>query len=120
MLPKQSYSSVKIISLNRDDVLARLRQIATRLQAEHPEVADVRLFGSLARGDQTGTSDVDILIVLHYASEADPHRRILNYLPYFDLSRGTDFLIYTRAELDRLIAGNRFLQQVCDESISLT
>jgi predicted nucleotidyltransferase len=120
MLPKQSCSSVRIISLNRDELLTRLRQIATRLQAEHPEVADVRLFGSLARGDQTGTSDVDILIVLRHTSEADPHRRILNFMPYFDLLRGTDFLVYTRAELERLSAGNRFLQRVWDESISLT
>ena len=62
MLPTLSSSSVKIISLNRDQLLTRLRQIASRLQKEHPEVAEVRLFGSLARGDQTGTSDVDILI----------------------------------------------------------
>ena len=119
MLPTLSSSSVKIISLNRDQLLTRLRQIASRLQKEHPEVAEVRLFGSLARGDQTGTSDVDILIVLQHTLERDPHRRILTYLPYFDLRQGADCLVYTRAELERLSADNRFLQRIWEESLPL-
>ena len=63
MLRERSSGSVKIISLDRDELLARLATIATRIRARHPEVREVRLFGSLARGDQTGTSDADLLIV---------------------------------------------------------
>ncbi len=118
-LPPSS-SSVKIISLDRDQLLAHLRQIATRLHAEHPEVMEIRLFGSLARDDQTGTSDVDILIVLHHSADPDVHRRIRMYLPYFDLTRGTDLLVYTRAELTRRLSeGDRFLHQVWQESMPL-
>jgi predicted nucleotidyltransferase len=64
-------------------------------------VDQVRLFGSLARGDATGLSDVDILILLRRALESDPHRRILTFLPYFDLPRNTDLLVYTLAELEQ-------------------
>jgi hypothetical protein len=39
---------VKIISLNRDKLLSELRRIAGIIRADHPEVAEVRLFGSLA------------------------------------------------------------------------
>ena len=84
----RSSRTVKIISLNRTRLLAELRQIAGRISAEHPEVAEVRLFGSLARGDYTGTSDVDVLILLQHTAETDPLRRILTFLPYFDLRRG--------------------------------
>ena len=116
----RSPSSVKVISLNRDRLLTELRRIAGSIRADHPEVAEVRLFGSLARGDHTGTSDVDVLILLHHTGETDPLRRILTFLPYFNLARGTDLLVYTLAELEqRLLADNRFMQRVWSESIPL-
>ena len=120
MPPATSSDSVKIISLNREHVLARLREIAAKIRQEQIAVEEFRVFGSLARGDATGVSDADILIVLRETSDTDPHRRILRFLSYFDLDRGTDLLVYTRAELEReLSSGNRFLQQVWRESIPL-
>lgn len=116
MRPRTSFDSVRIISLDRDSLLERLRAIAQRIRAEHPEAAEVRLFGSLARGDQTGTSDIDILIVLDDDVEADPVRRALVFMPYFDLERGTDILVYTRTELKEHRPG---LQRIRQESILL-
>lgn len=117
---KQSSNSVKIISLNRDELLSRLRDLARRLKVEHPEVSEVRLFGSLARGDQTGTSDVDLLILLDQTSESDPHRRLMTYLPYFELERGVDLLVWTRAELEkRLAQGDQFIKMVWESSLQL-
>jgi predicted nucleotidyltransferase len=116
----RSSSSVKFISLNQDSLRARLQQIVARMKAERPEVEEVRLFGSLARGDATGTSDVDILIVLSHAPDADPHRRIITFLPYFDLDRGADLLVLTHAELNRRLSdGDPFLRHVWDESVDL-
>lgn len=115
-----SFDSVRIISLNRDELFVRLRDIAARIWQEHHEVEEIRAFGSLARGDARGTSDVDILIVLRASSESDPHRRIQTFLPYFDLDRGTDLLVYTRAKLERqLTTDNALLQRIWRESISL-
>ena len=47
-------------------------------------------------------------------------RRILSFLPYFDLDRGTDLLVYTRAELEQQLAGqNPFLHRIWRESLPL-
>ena len=120
MLPRLSSDSVRIISLDRDSLMERLCEISRRLRAEHPEVADVRVFGSLARGDYTGTSDVDILIVLDRQTESDPVRRILIFLPYFDLGRGADLLIYTQEEIRRRLSQeDHFLCRIWHDSISL-
>ena len=120
MLPLTSTDSVRIISLNRNDLLARLREIAAHLKEKHPEVAEVRLFGSLARGDHTGISDADVLILLDHATESDPVRRVLTYLPEFELDRGVDPLVYTREELERLLSeGNLFLKKALKENILL-
>jgi predicted nucleotidyltransferase len=83
-------------------------------------VTEIRLFGSLARGDYTGTSDVDVLILLDHTRETVPLQRILTFLPYFDLRRGSDLLVFTRAELEeRLSANDRSFQRVWSESIPL-
>ena len=120
MPPVPSFDSVKIISLNRAEMLVQLRAIAAHIRREHHEIEDIRVFGSLARGDATGTSDVDVLILLQHSSESDPMRRILTFLPYFDLDRGADLLVYTRAELEQqLAAQNHFLQKTWRESIAL-
>ena len=95
-----SSSTVRIISLDREALLAQLRAIAAQIRREC-DVEDVRIFGSLARGNATGTSDVDVLIIVRHSTEADMVRRILSFLPYFDLDRGTDLLVYTRAELEQ-------------------
>jgi len=115
-----SFNSVKIISLDRERLLGQLRAIAARIRREQNAVEDIRVFGSLARGDATGTSDADVLLVLRDTTETDPHRRILRFMRYFDLDRGIDLLVYTRAELEReLSADNRFLQRAWRESIPL-
>ena len=57
-------SSVRVRYLDRDAVLASLRELATRLGAERPEIQEIRLFGSLARGQRNPFADADLLIVL--------------------------------------------------------
>ncbi len=117
----RSSSSVKIISLDRNHLLNELRQIADNIRAEHPEVAEIRLFGSLARGDYTGSSDVDILIILRDTTEEDPLQRILTFLPYFNLNRGSDLLVFPLSELEaRLTAGDHFIKRIWSESVPLT
>lgn len=115
-----SSASVRIFSLPREALLTRLRQIIARLRAERPEVLDVRLFGSLARGDAMAFSDVDLLILIQADAEMDPIQRILRYLRYFDLNRGVDILVFTAAEWQaRLAQGDPFAQTLMRESISL-
>src|SRR5580658_9155077 len=54
--------------MNRDDILARLRENEAALRARG--VAHAALFGSRARGDQRPESDTDLMI------EFDPMARI--------------------------------------------
>ncbi len=58
----RSSGSVKAISLDRDEVLRRLREAAAEALEVFPELQEVRLIGSLATGTHTGTSDVDLLL----------------------------------------------------------
>ncbi|RME88962.1 MAG: nucleotidyltransferase domain-containing protein [Anaerolineae bacterium] len=82
MPPKPSSDSVKVLYLDREALLKHLCEIARHIKTHHPEVRSISLFGSLARGDYTAISDVDILITLHRSRENDPHQRILTFLPY--------------------------------------
>jgi predicted nucleotidyltransferase len=82
--------------------------------------ASSSLFGSLACGDQLGTSDVDVLILLRHTIETDPVRRIRTFLPYFNLNRGSNLLVYTLAELEgRLSAGDHFIERIWTERIPI-
>lgn len=120
MLQRRSFDSVEIISIDRDKVLEALRRVARRIRAQHPEVVDVRVFGSLARGDQVGTSDVDILIVIEDSESEDPIAQIRRFYPYFDLPVGVDLLVTTRERwARRLQDGDAFAERVSRESVAL-
>jgi predicted nucleotidyltransferase len=97
-------------------VPASLRELATRLGAERPEIQEIRLFGSLARGQRNPFADADLLIVLD-ASNLPLRERIPLYKP----SRPPvpmDLTVCTREELEReLAADNRFLKRVLAESL---
>jgi len=99
---------------------SQLCAIARRIQADHSQVQDVRVFGSIARGDHVGTSDVDVLIILTSAPAqiplANPVERGRPFYPYFTLPIGIDLLVYTIAEIER---GNRFISHIYEESVSL-
>src|SRR5688572_14403027 len=55
---------VRVFRLKREAILPELENRARRLLAERPEVLEVRLFGSLIKGNAGPGSDADILIVL--------------------------------------------------------
>ena len=111
-------SSVRVRYLDRDAVLASLRELATRLGAERPEIQEIRLFGSLARGERNPFADADLLIVLD-ASDLPARDRIAHYKPS-RVPLPMDLTICTRDELAReLTAGNRFLKRALGESLVL-
>ncbi len=113
----RSSGSVKAIWLDRDQALRSLATAANRLKSACPEVEEVLLMGSLARGDHTGTSDADILLVLR-ESRLDPSNRIRRYLAFFDLPIGVDLVPLTREELNEKRGGSRW-DSMLGESILL-
>ncbi len=60
----RSSGSVKAISLDREEIFKRLSRLSAELKAKLPYVKEVRLFGSLAKGEEHGLSDVDLLVVV--------------------------------------------------------
>lgn len=121
MLHQRLSDSVKIISIDRQELMKALTRIAGKIRTDHPEVDSVRLFGSIARGDAVGTSDVDVLIVL---GPQAPEQELLDWIhqfySYFDLPLGVDLLVYPEAELTRrLQTGDAFLNRIWAESLRL-
>lgn len=115
-MQKQSFGSVEVIWLDREQVLAEVEQAALRLAHRRGEVTKVILFGSLARGDAVPGSDADVLVVL-----ASSRKRFLNRIPLYHLdgvSVGVDVFPYTEAELTRMVAAaNPFVREALREGV---
>ena len=95
-----------------------MRAAVTALVEAHPEIEEVHLFGSLARGDMTPRSDADLLVILREASDP-PRDRIPRYLPDHT-PVPVDVFPFTRAEIEaRRREGDRFLTRVFTEAIRL-
>ena len=111
-------TSVTVRYLDSEKVLAELREIAARIGAAHPEVLEVRLFGSLARGERNPYADADLLIVLD-ASHVPYRDRPPLYKPV-GAPVPMDLIVCTQAELNReLAAANPFVLGILAESLML-
>ena len=117
-MPGRSSSSVNIYWLDSQRVVESLKAVARQMRASHPEIEQVLLFGSLARGEAAPGSDADLLVIL--SSSTQPFlERIPRYLPV-GLPVGVDVFPYTREEIDRMLAeGNLFIRQATQEGIAL-
>ncbi len=117
-IQRTSLSSVSVFWLNLDQVRTQLKQAVDHLVEMRPEIEEVWLFGSLARGDAAPGSDADLLIVLNDSS-----------LPFLDRSVryhpdgcgvGVDVFAYTRAEVAQMqTEGHAFLQRALAEGVCL-
>jgi hypothetical protein len=106
MLHVKSSDSVTTISLDRAEVLRKMGVIAALIRSDRPEVASVRLFGSIARGDHSGLSDADILIVLRGDTPVHPLESSRAFYPYFNLPLPTDVLVCSEAQAARRLKSN--------------
>jgi predicted nucleotidyltransferase len=83
-----------------------------------PDVAEILLFGSFARGDYGPRSDLDLLIVLEQSDRPFVERigEFLRLVPPYP----TDVFPYTREEIEaRLAEGDPFLGRAIAEGIVL-
>lgn len=97
-----SLNSAKLIYLNRDEVINELKRIAIKIKSDEKEnLVDIILFGSIAKGTHTGTSDVDIVIILKECN-LNLFERIRKFLKYFDINIGVDLLVYTKKEFEKM------------------
>jgi predicted nucleotidyltransferase len=112
--------SVRIFRLDREGTLARLRERARSLLEQRPDVLEVRLFGSLARGAARPGSDADLFVILRNGA-----RPFLDRIPdlarYFEgIGIGCDVIAYTESECQALAERHdAFARAVLDEGIPL-
>jgi predicted nucleotidyltransferase len=120
-MPKPFITFARTRYIAKEKVIKILRKIAEEVASAHPEVVDIILFGSLARGDCSPRSDADILIILSSTKHKRMMDRIPKFLEYFRKSLvPVDIIPYTKSELKhQLINKNKFLQGVIIEGISL-
>ena len=116
----KSSGSVKIFSLDRDEVLNALAERSRKLLSERDEVLRIVLFGSFARGDYAPGSDADIAIIVNRRLCNTPDRTA-PYQPYFTgLTVPVDILAFSNDEWsDRLSAGNHFIRRIDREGMVL-
>lgn len=70
-----SSGSVKAFFLNRPELVEKIKSVAHEAGAAFPNIQEVLLFGSLARHEQTGLSDIDLCIIA-YNLPANPIDRL--------------------------------------------
>ena len=104
--------------MRADDASAtsmELARAAARGLADHPDVAGVAVFGSVARGAANGSSDTDLLVL----SEGGclDRRELVRRLPARLQSRRFTMLCYERASLAALMAaGTSFSEHLRREA----
>jgi predicted nucleotidyltransferase len=111
-------NGVKVKFLNRDEILPQLVSLARQLLACRPEVLEVSLFGSLARGNYAPGSDADIYILL----KDDPRRfvdRIPEFLSHFCVvGLAVEVFPYTQREVANM-GDEGFIKAIRKEKIVL-
>ncbi len=114
----RSLSSVKVTWLDRKRVLTAVEEGVMELVGNHPEIEEVLMFGSMARGGAVPGSDVDLLVILSRDSRTFL-QRIADYM--FSIEEiGVDVFPYTRDEIRKMTeSGNLFLKRALKEGITI-
>jgi predicted nucleotidyltransferase len=112
-------NGVRVRFLNRNEILSRLTARAQELLLLRTDVLEVRLFGSLAKGNHAPGSDADILIVLR-----DDSRRFTDRIPEFldhfsGVGLTVDIFPYTVDELNQM-KENPFIKSIQKEGMVLS
>jgi hypothetical protein len=112
--------NVRVFRLDREGVIARLRERARDLLEQRSDVVEVILFGSLARGEAHPGSDADLFIVLR-----DGAGPFLERLPplvrmFGGVGVGCDVIAFTESEARASkTRGDAFTRAVLGEGLVL-
>lgn len=118
---RRSSGSVRIAFLDRKGAVAELSEQAQALVLRDPRVADVGLFGSLARGQALPSSDADVLIALREHPEQRWFDRMPEYGAAFEhTALPVETFPYTLDELTRLSAHPGFIRTAMRELLHLS
>jgi predicted nucleotidyltransferase len=113
--------NVRVFRLDREGVVASLRERAAGVLAARSDVLEVRLFGSLARGDAVPGSDADLFVLL--TNDGAPP--FLDRLPpllrdFSGLGIGCEIIAYTASEYaEARTRGDALVKAVDEEGLVL-
>jgi predicted nucleotidyltransferase len=97
-----SSGSAKGIYLKRNEILKKLKEVSKIAIKIFTEIKDIRIFGSFAKGEETGLSDIDILIISDYKNRE--HLKVsMKYFNFFqdNIPIGIDLLVAKPDELEK-------------------
>lgn len=96
-----SSGSVKAIWLDRAKAIEMIKAASLEAGSVFPEIKEIRLFGSLAKGEETGLSDIDLFILVD-SQEKNPIERVRPYFLFFSekLEAALDIIAATSDEMD--------------------
>jgi predicted nucleotidyltransferase len=112
--------NVRVFRLDREGVIARLRERARDLLEQRADVVEVRLFGSLARGGGHPGSDADLFIVLRDGAGSFLDRLTSLAGMFEGVGVGCDVIAFTESEVRASkTRGDAFSRAVFGESVVL-
>ncbi len=113
--------SPEIISIDRPRLLDELREVAARLVQDDPNVLQIILYGSVAKGRYTPESDIDILIVVRESNSKFLERRDAFFPHFLHLPMDVDIKVYTFGEVKKMLEnGNPFMKEVMETGMSIS
>jgi predicted nucleotidyltransferase len=105
--------NVRVFRLDREGTITRLRERARSLLEQRADVVEVRLFGSLARGEGHPGSDADLFVIVRdgagpFLDRLTPLARVFG-----GVGVGCDVIAFTESEARALrIRGDAFSRAV--------
>lgn len=111
ILAKRSFGEER-----KRELTEKLPKIIEELKKLNPY--KIFLFGSLARGDVGGWSDIDLLVIAEDLPERFLDRFTL-VCESLDLPGEVDVLLYTPEEIERMREGNPFIKRALREGVLL-
>ncbi|MGH7331806.1 MAG: nucleotidyltransferase domain-containing protein [Candidatus Rokuibacteriota bacterium] len=111
---------VRVFRLDQAAVVARLQERARSLLQRRPDVVEVRLFGSLARGEAHPGSDADLFVVVRDGAGAFLHRVTSIAREFEGVGVGCDVIVFTESEAREARAhADAFARAVFDAGVTL-
>jgi predicted nucleotidyltransferase len=112
--------NVRVFRLDREAVIARLRERARDLLERRPDVLEVRLFGSLARGDAHPGSDADLFVIVRDGAAPFVDRLTDLAREFGGTGIGCDVIAFTESEARMArTRGDAFCRAVFGEGLKL-
>ena len=112
--------NVRVFRLDREGIIARLRERARDLLEQRADLVEVRLFGSLARGDAHPGSDADLFVILRDGAGPCLDRLAPLARVFAGVSVGCDVIAFTESEARASkTRGEAFSRAVFDQGLIL-